>query len=449
MTRDVARLVQERRAGQRWPPAARKLPAPFIHSNVLPEPRARITIPVRHALVRRWGAVALCLSVGRAVQGQPAVTLRQAVDSALIHGARAAVAGADLAASLAQLRMARALPNPTATASYTKATPQYHAAIELPVEYPWLRSARIGAARSSVQSSRYTVTLERARIRHDVTVFYVRALAAADRSILSRRSAMDGDSLLRLARVRRDAGDASDLDVDLSTIATGQLLNAALADSLAAISAVVELQTLIGLATDRPTVGLADSLALPPDDSVLVSGTPLRVAAAEAALRAAEQSLALERRSVLGTPAISAGFETGDPTGAEPGLLPTVGVSLPLPFLSRREGEIALATANRDRARALLALARLESQAEIATAMRERRAAILRARRDLQLRRAADRVAAMALTAYAEGAVALPYVLEVQRNAREALAQYIDDVAAARIADAALLLATMQAPSPP
>ncbi len=391
-------------------------------------------------------APSLCLV--RALHAQAGVTLRQAVDSALARGARAAVAGADLSASLAQLRTARALPNPTAIASYTRAVPQYHAAIELPIEYPWLRSARIGAAQSVVQSSRYVVTLERARIRHDVTVSYVRALASADRSILSRRSALDGDSLLRLARVRRDAGDASDLDVELSTIATGQLANAALADSLGAISSVVELQTLIGLPTDRATVGLADSLTLPPDDSVTVSGTPLRVAAAMAALRAAEQSLALERRSVLGTPAISAGFETGDPTGAEPGLLPTVGVSLPLPFLSRREGEIALATANRDRARAQLALARLESQAEIATAIRERRAAILRARRDLQLRRAADRVAAMALTAYAEGAVALPYVLEVQRSAREVLAQYIDDVAAARIADAALTLATIPAPPP-
>jgi hypothetical protein len=48
----------------------------------------------------------------------------------------------------------------------------------------------------------------------------------------------------------------------------------------------------------------------------------------------------------------------------------------------------------------------------------------------------------MSLQAYAEGAVALPNVLEAQRNAREALARYIDDVAAANNAAAAVRLLT-------
>ncbi|HWC73030.1 MAG TPA: hypothetical protein VG454_03760, partial [Gemmatimonadales bacterium] len=43
----------------------------------------------------------------------------------------------------------------------------------------------------------------------------------------------------------------------------------------------------------------------------------------------------------------------------------------------------------------------------------------------------ANRVAAMSLQAYSEGAVALANVLEAQRNAREILARYIDDLAAA------------------
>ena len=48
----------------------------------------------------------------------------------------------------------------------------------------------------------------------------------------------------------------------------------------------------------------------------------------------------------------------------------------------------------------------------------------------------------MALRAYAEGAVALPNVLEAQRNAREALGRYIDDMAAANNAVAAVRLFT-------
>jgi hypothetical protein len=57
-------------------------------------------------------------------------------------------------------------------------------------------------------------------------------------------------------------------------------------------------------------------------------------------------------------------------------------------------------------------------------------------------------VAAMSLTAYAEGAVALPSVLEAQRQAREALGHLIDDLAAASTADAAVRLFTASEASP-
>jgi outer membrane protein TolC len=44
----------------------------------------------------------------------------------------------------------------------------------------------------------------------------------------------------------------------------------------------------------------------------------------------------------------------------------------------------------------------------------------------------------MSLTAYREGQSSLPNVLEAQRNARDVLGQYIDDLAAAWIASASL-----------
>jgi len=59
-----------------------------------------------------------------------------------------------------------------------------------------------------------------------------------------------------------------------------------------------------------------------------------------------------------------------------------------------------------------------------------------------------DRVAAMSLQAYGEGAIALANVLEAQRNAREILARYIDDLAAADAAARTLrwLTATPEEP---
>ena len=49
------------------------------------------------------------------------------------------------------------------------------------------------------------------------------------------------------------------------------------------------------------------------------------------------------------------------------------------------------------------------------------------------------------MTAYREGAAPLATAIEAQRNAREILAQYIDDLAAAWIATAALRVAVLVA----
>jgi outer membrane protein TolC len=60
----------------------------------------------------------------------------------------------------------------------------------------------------------------------------------------------------------------------------------------------------------------------------------------------------------------------------------------------------------------------------------------------------ANRVAAMSLTAYREGESSLPNVLEAQRNAREILGQYIDDLADAWIASASLRVYTLTPSTP-
>ncbi|HKW41530.1 MAG TPA: hypothetical protein VJN39_09790, partial [Gemmatimonadales bacterium] len=65
-----------------------------------------------------------------------------------------------------------------------------------------------------------------------------------------------------------------------------------------------------------------------------------------------------------------------------------------------------------------------------------------RVTRGARLLASADRVAAMSLRAYAEGAIPLANVLEAQRNARAALGAYIDDVALASDARGAVRLLT-------
>lgn len=394
--------------------------------------------------------ILLLVSGGAGAGAQQPVTRLQAVDAALSRGARIAIARADTSAARAQLITARGFQNPGLNASYTKAVPQYHFIFDVPLDYPWLRRSRVGAAALARGSAQSRYTFERAAVALDADTTYTRALVTEARQRLSRHNAEDADSLLTIARVRREAGDASELDVQLATVNAGQQANLAATDSLARVSALLDLQTTMGLPATAVTIALADSLVPEAYDSTGPGvREPLQVVAAVQALESAEQSLAFARRSAFGPPTLTFGVEGRDPTGAEPGALPTIGVAFPLPFLNRNQGSIAAAQADRDRAFATLTLARLESQSQITRAIRQRAVAYGKLARDRQLLTSANRVATMSLAAYREGAVALPNVLEAQRTAREILGQYIDDVAAANIATATVRLFTLTAASTP
>ncbi len=156
----------------------------------------------------------VCLTVGApSLTAQQALTRSEAVAAAEARGSRLALARADTTISAATLAQARMFENPTASASYSKSTPQYHASLDLPLDFLWLRGARAAAAREALAAARFHFAFERAAARFDADTAYTRVLAAQAHARLSRRNAQDADSLLRMATVRRDAGDASDLDV--------------------------------------------------------------------------------------------------------------------------------------------------------------------------------------------------------------------------------------------
>ena len=404
--------------------------------------------------------------VGEHAMALAPLTRIAAVDAALTHGVRAALARADSLVARATLISSQEYANPTANLTYSKDTPNYHGILNIPFDYPWVRDARVRAARLGLRSAAYRYAFERGAVEFEVDTAYTGALAAAARSRVSHRNAADADSLRRLAVLRRDVGDASDMDVELTAVNAGQQANIATSDSLAAIGALLDLQALLGMPSEQVTVTLVDTLALPtvavPSESGAgvrrdtgsartPSGTgssadsvPLPVAAAAAQLQSEESALSLAKRSALGPPALQAGVEGGDPS--EHGLLPTVGLSIPFPLFNQNGGEVALATANRDRAAAELELARRESAAQLAQATRALDVAQLRLRRDRELLALADRVLTRSLTAFADGASPVSAVLEAQRSARDALLQYIDDLAAANTAAAAVTLFRLAAP---
>jgi outer membrane protein, heavy metal efflux system len=364
-----------------------------------------------------------------------AVSLHDAIDATLTRGTRVAVARADSSAARAGLVGAREWQNPTVNFQYTRDEPHYHGFLEIPLDYPWLRGPRIAGAERAAQSASYTFALEQAAARFDAETSYVRALASVAHDSLSRVNRVVADSLRQLAIVRRDAGDASDLDVELATVNAGQAANFSASDSLVKIAAVPGLQDVMGMRSDAVVIALSDTLAVPALTPPAHSGAAtLSVAAAQETVHSDEAAYKVASRGAWAAPQLSLGLEGGDPT--QRFVLPAAGVLVPIPLFNQNRGAAGLEAANLDRARARLAETRRQSAAAIASAVRTRDAAVGRVRRDEALLASATRVAQLSLTAFAEGAETLPAVMEAQRSARDALAQYIDDVATAA-ADAA------------
>ena len=387
------------------------------------------------SIVAAWAG----LVIGRLGAQQP-VTRAAARSAALQRGSRAALNRADTAAAAALTHDARVYPNPSLAATYTKDVPNYHFIADVPLDLPWLRSSRIGAATAAQDATRFGFAFEQAAITFALDTTYTGALAAAAHARLSHRTATDADTLLALARLRREVGDVAELDVQLAEVNAGQLANIAAGDSAAAVDAVLAVQLAMGQQAESVAIVLVDSLEPSVDSVGMPSSDPLPVAAARANLRAGEEALTLADRRLFPAPSLQIGVEGGDPAGPT-GSLPTIGLSLPIPLFNWNGGEKAQAEASRDRAQAVLDLVQRESRAELSRARRSVTLTRARVERDRRLLASAERVAAMSLQAYAEGAIALPNVLEAQRNAREAFARYIDDLAAANNAVAALQLA--------
>ena len=391
-------------------------------------------------------------AVSLAAQGAIAPVSRSAaIEAAAARGGRLAIARADSLGADALLRVARQWQNPSLSIGYSRSEPQYHYALELPLDLPFQRRPRVGSAYASQRAARLRTTFERAAIAMEADITYTRALAAQALAELSTRTALDADSLRRIAIARRDAGDASDMEVALAAVTAGQAANQATSDSVAMESALLDLEVVIGIAGRVSRITLADSLTVPPDAvgpaRVLINGAgapvPLPIAAALAQLEAASLASVLARRSVFGAPSITAGFETGDPTGAQRGRLPTVGLALPLPLLNRNGGAVDFAHAEELRARAELALAEVQARASLARAERQSAAARAKVARSSSVVVQAVRLAAMSLVAYREGAIALPGVLEARRVSRELQSQYVNDLADAWIAEAELRIRSL------
>jgi cobalt-zinc-cadmium efflux system outer membrane protein len=382
-------------------------------------------------------AITCTVLTARSTAAQRPVTIEEAV-AAASSVPRMRVVRADSAAAAARLLTASAFPNPALSLGYSKSPPPYHVEVEQPIPFPWLRRSRVDAARLSAQAAALGIDIERARLRYDGEASYANGSIARSISVLSTQNARDADELVRIAIARRDAGDAAELDVDLARVFAAGMHRTASIDSLNATIAVLELQAAMGLSPAAVEISPSDTFAPALPTAPVQSGLALQQAELEEQAAAKSLDNALRSRT-FSEVAIRAGFETGDPDMK--GMLPTLGISIPLPIFDRNRGPIAEARADHARSTAQLEQLRLERTLGLAVAEKQRNAQQVILAQDRAGLENARRVAARAQTAYREGEYPLSTVLEAQRNARDAMRQYYEDMGSLWLAQAAFTLA--------
>src|SRR4051812_22030879 len=109
---------------------------------------------------------------------QTPLTRSSAIDAALDRGARLGVAQADTAIANAALITARARPNPSVNASYSKSVPNWHFSADIPIDFPMLRNLRVRSARIGLLAAQLRLQFNRAMIAMEADTAYTRAVAA-------------------------------------------------------------------------------------------------------------------------------------------------------------------------------------------------------------------------------------------------------------------------------
>ena len=290
-------------------------------------------------------------------------------------------------AALAQLKVAKELPNPTLGLSTAKistdGTPEntalgngaFSRAYDSIVSLSQLilvskRGLMRDSANAGVRAAQSQLDDARRLLLQAVTQTYVAALAARDQAEVLSASAAALRREADIAEHRFRAGDLSRSDRARIEIAAEQDELGAASQAAAAKAAVVALETLVGSPKPDGTTQLSDSLgqiARPTGigtggDSVLKRPD---IAAAEAAVDQAEANLRLARHQRVPDVTLSIQFERNPP--AQPDTV-GMGLSLPLPVWSQYNGEILGAMAARNQALAHLDRVRVQAAADVAAA---------------------------------------------------------------------------------
>ncbi|BBC74290.1 metal transporter [Altererythrobacter sp. B11] len=330
-----------------------------------------------------FGGLILALSTGPASAQDPRlVTLDDALElSGVAEQADTRVTNprllgprAESEAAAALVDQARLRPNPEVSFEVENVagsgafsglqSTEYTLSVGQRLELGGKRSARVGAAEAQAELASLRAELTEAELGQLVRERYLLAVAAAARVELAEDVVARGEELARIGGVLVEVGREPPLRAlraDAALAEARARLVEAKAESLSARTALAALWA----SSEAPLVPADFPNIIPPEPlmSPATESLNYRVARAESAAAAAE----IERQRSLGTPdpTVSAGVRRFEESGDNAFL---IGVSIPLPFRDRNQGNIAAAEARLRAANAREAVARVDHEQSVATA---------------------------------------------------------------------------------
>jgi cobalt-zinc-cadmium efflux system outer membrane protein len=391
---------------------------------------------------------------------QSAFTIDQVVQEAVDKNLSLFAERLNLSVADAAMVTARLRPNPVLSASadhldwlgtgfndINNAGPtEYAVRVDVPVERAHKRELRAAVAASARTVAEAQLADTVRRLKLDVTLAAIDVLEARAKLQLARENLNTLERLVDLNQRRLTSGSMAPLEVTRSRVAMLQFRGSVKAAALNVAQTRLKLQTLVGRRPGDPLVDVDEPLGPMPTE------TPADLDALQAAARIYRPDVHALRNDQARTQSdlrlqIAQGrvdYVLGAEYRRQQGVNGTGNsagffVSVPLPFFSRNQGEIARAEAEHTKAGRSLTALETSVAGEVASAYQEFESArqlLTDMERDL-LKPAADARAGTTYV-YQAGATTLLDVLDAQRAFNETMDTYFTAQAAYRRAEARL-----------
>lgn len=346
------------------------------------------------------------------------------------------------AVSIAGVKVAGQVPNPTLTFSAARDTPHESVLWDQPLELGGKRGKRIAVANEELKATEIDIGVLGRQIRHRTRDAFYKALLSRAQAQQS-KAALDLSTRIRDAvRQRFDAGDVAELEVIQAEVEVARssteyeaaTQNQKIADAQLAVLLNQPLErapVLQGLVEQLPTAETLAALS----DRALHTNTEVLRTTQELAIE--ERRLSLARSQRVPNLDLQAGVDLNSPGEFDVGPRGQIGITLPL--FNHGQGEIAQSSARLELLRLSLQAQRNNAQVQVYAAYFDY---VAKARQADQYKNTivpqTSKLEDMAEESYRAGKINLLTLIDSQRRLNETRKTYLDSLFAVQSAFSSL-----------